>query len=266
GAAEDGGVRELRLEAQSVGRIAALLGVEGYARDGRVSVLGEAPPLGTDGPLTARVEIRDLTLVQVPILARILAAGSFEGLSALLNGEGIEFDAIDASVMFEDGLLTIGEARARGSALGVTASGTVDFANKSAAIDGNLAPSYVLNSFLGELPLIGDMLVSRPGEGIIGIVYSVEGPFDSLTVFANPLSALAPGFLRRIFEGSAAARAAREREEAQGGALPDILPDSVLREFIPAREAASEPEPEPEAGPETGPEAEAVPQAEPDPG
>tara|TARA_R110000868_G_scaffold102441_2_gene282045 strand:- start:595 stop:4131 length:3537 start_codon:yes stop_codon:yes gene_type:complete len=266
GAAEDGGVRELRLEAQSVGRIAALLGVEGYARDGRVSVLGEAPPLGTDGPLTARVEIRDLTLVQVPILARILAAGSFEGLSALLNGEGIEFDAIDASVMFEDGLLTIGEARARGSALGVTASGTVDFANKSAAIDGNLAPSYVLNSFLGELPLIGDMLVSRPGEGIIGIVYSVEGPFDSLTVFANPLSALAPGFLRRIFEGSAAARAAREREEAQGEALPDILPDSVLREFTPAREAASEPEPEPEAGPETGPEAEAVPQAEPDPG
>lgn len=240
GAPEEGSARELRLEAQSAGRLAAILGVEGYARGGRVSVLGEAPPLGTSGPLTARVEIREMTLVQLPILARILAAGSFEGLSALLNGEGIEFDAIDASAMFEDGLLTIEDARLRGSALGVTASGTVDFANQRAAIDGNLAPSYVLNSFLGELPLIGDMLVSRPGEGVIGIVYSVEGPFDSLTVFANPLSALAPGFLRRIFEGGAAERAARDRAGLQlepgavaGDGVPDILPEEVLRELVP---------------------------------
>ncbi|WP_417481450.1 AsmA-like C-terminal region-containing protein [Maricaulis sp.] len=252
GAEEDGGVRELRLEAQSAGRLAALVGGEGYARGGQVSVLGEAPPLGTDGPLTARVEIRDLTLVQVPILARILAAGSFEGLSALLNGEGIEFDTIGASVMFEDDLLTIGEASARGSALGVTASGTVDFAGQRAAIDGNLAPSYVLNSFLGELPVIGDMLVSRPGEGIIGIVYSVEGPFDSLTVFANPLSALAPGFLRRIFEGSAADRAARDRAEARDEAtpveLPEILPEDILRD-LPAVEGEPD-EPAPETLPE----------------
>ena len=252
GAGPDGGVRELRLEAQSVERIAAMLGGEGYARGGRVSVLGEAPPLGTPGPLTARVEVRDLTLVQVPILARILAAGSFEGLSALLNGEGIEFDAIDASVMFEDGLLTIGEARARGSALGVTASGTVDFANQRAAIDGNLAPSYVLNSLLGELPLIGDMLVSRPGEGIIGIVYSVEGPFDSLTVFANPLSALAPGFLRRIFEGSAADRAARDRADAQNEPIPEILPEEVLRELEPVPGPASLPETAAPAEPDPG--------------
>lgn len=229
-----------------------MLGGEGYARGGRVSVLGEAPPLGTPGPLTARVEVRDLTLVQVPILARILAAGSFEGLSALLNGEGIEFDAIDASVMFEDGLLTIGEARARGSALGVTASGTVDFANQRAAIDGNLAPSYVLNSLLGELPLIGDMLVSRPGEGIIGIVYSVEGPFDSLTVFANPLSALAPGFLRRIFEGSAADRAARDRADAQNEPIPEILPEEVLRELEPVPDPASLPETAAPAEPDPG--------------
>ena len=261
GAPQEGAARELRLEAQSAGRLAAILGVEGYARGGRVAVLGAAPPLGTEGPLTARVEIRELTLVQVPILARILAAGSFEGLSALLNGEGIEFDAIDASVMFEDGLLTIGEAQARGSALGVTASGTVDFANQSAAIDGNLAPSYVLNSFLGELPVIGDMLVSRPGEGIIGIVYSVEGPFDSLTVFANPLSVLAPGFLRRIFEGGAADRAARDRADAQAAAdaeIPGILPEDVLRDLAPPEpevlpEALPEPESEPEASDEPGP-------------
>lgn len=214
GAPEAGSVREFRMSAPSIGRLAALIGQSGRAVGGQLSVLGEAPPLGVDGPLTARVEVRDITLVRVPILARLLAAGSFEGLSALLNGEGISFDRIDADIMFEDDLLTIGEARAAGSSLGVTAAGTIDFNAEIAGIDGNLAPGYAVNSLFGGVPLIGDLLVSRPGEGVIGITYSVSGPFEGLTVFANPLSALAPGVLRRIFEGTAAERMARERAEA----------------------------------------------------
>ncbi|MDF1767334.1 AsmA-like C-terminal region-containing protein [Maricaulis sp.] len=240
GATEPGGPRDFRIEAQSLERLSALIGIEGYARGGLVSVLGSAPPLGIQGPLTARVEIRDLTLVQVPVLARILAAGSFQGLGALLNGEGISFDAVDADIAWESGLLTIGDARARGSALGVTASGTVDFAGSLAAIDGNLAPSYVINSLFGGVPLIGEVLVSRPGEGVIGITYSVEGPFDSLTVFANPLSALAPGVLRRMFEGTAAERAARERENAPA------VPETEPAEEGPADTVVTEPQPGPE--------------------
>jgi len=232
GAPEEGAEREFRLEAQSLGRLTPLAGLTGYASGGQISVLGEAPPLGVEGPLIARVEIQDLTLVRVPILARLLAAGSFEGLAALLNGDGISFETIDGDIMLEDGLLTLRDARATGASLGVTAAGTVDFTGQTTAIDGNLAPSYVLNSLLGEVPLIGDMLVSRPGEGVFGITYSVEGPFDGLTVFANPLSALAPGVLRRIFEGTAAERAARNRaEEAESEAIseqPETTDDELL--------------------------------------
>jgi hypothetical protein len=213
GASEPGGAREFRVRAQSVERLASIFGWEDYAMGGRLAVLGSAPPLGTEGPLTARVEIEELTLIQVPVLARILAAGSFQGLAALLNGEGISFEQVEADILYEDGLLTIGEARAAGNSLGVTAAGTVDFGAETAAIDGNLAPSYVVNSLFADVPVIGDILVSRPGEGVFGITYSVEGPFDSLTVFANPLAVFAPGVLRRIFEGTAAERAARERAE-----------------------------------------------------
>jgi hypothetical protein len=222
GAPVEGAAREFRVEAQSAQRLLALFGQSTYIRGGQLSVLGEAPPLGVDGPLTARVEVDQLTLVGVPVLARILAAGSFDGLSRLLSGQGISFDRVDADIMFEDGLLTIGEARAAGESLGVTAAGTVDFDARTAAIDGNLAPSYVLNSLFGELPVIGELLVSRPGEGIIGITYSVEGPFDALTVFANPLSAFAPGVLRRIFEGTAASRAARDRADEMDAPVEEM--------------------------------------------
>ncbi|MAK63281.1 MAG: hypothetical protein CMF75_00830 [Maricaulis sp.] len=232
GATEAGGAREFRVQAPSVERVASVFGWEDYAMGGRLAVLGSAPPLGTEGPLTARMEISDLTLIRVPVLARILAAGSFQGLAALLNGEGISFERVEADLLYEDGLLTLGEARAAGNSLGVTAAGTVDFQSEIAAIDGNLAPSYVVNSLFADVPVIGDILVSRPGEGVIGITYSVEGPFDSLTVFANPLAVFAPGVLRRIFEGTAAERAARERAEQ----VPQAQP-----------EAPAEPETQPDA-------------------
>jgi hypothetical protein len=41
---------------------------------------------------------------------------------------------------------------------------------------------------------------------VIGITYSVEGPFEGARVITNPLSALAPGVFRRIFEGTSAMR------------------------------------------------------------
>ncbi|MGN6149622.1 MAG: hypothetical protein ACTHPD_13870, partial [Rhizomicrobium sp.] len=44
--------------------------------------------------------------------------------------------------------------------------------------------------------------VSKQGEGIIGMTYSVSGDADQPSLSVNPLAALAPGIFRRIFEGS----------------------------------------------------------------
>lgn len=229
GAQEEGGARLLHALFPDTQGLASLVGAPDYFVGGVLSVEGEAPPLGHDGPLFARLEVQDLTLIQMPVLARILAAGSFEGLGALLNGEGINIESVNAELMIEDGVLTIGELRAAGPSIGMTASGSVDFTNQNAGLDGTLAPTYALNSLFGNVPLIGGLLVSRPGEGVIGVTFSVEGPFDSLTVFANPLSALAPGVLRRIFEGTAAQRAAEDRARRDVEPLPtpvEVEPDT----------------------------------------
>jgi hypothetical protein len=68
------------------------------------------------------------------------------------------------------------------------------------ALDGVVAPAYGLNALFTDVPVLGPILTSRPGEGVVGITYSVAGPVDAAKVGVNPLSALAPGFLRRIFE------------------------------------------------------------------
>ena len=53
---------------------------------------------------------------------------------------------------------------------------------------------------LGNVPVIGDLLVSRRGEGVFGMTYSINGPAAQPRVGVNPVSALTPGILRRIFE------------------------------------------------------------------
>ena len=63
-----------------------------------------------------------------------------------------------------------------------------------------LVPSFGVNSALGGIPIIGDLFVSREGEGVFSLTYSVRGELARAQVAVNPLSAITPGVLRRIFE------------------------------------------------------------------
>lgn len=210
-----GEMRRFWIEAPNFGRMLQIFGLYENVDGGVLRLEGALPPPGETGTTNLRVEAGNFTLVRMPVLARILAAGSLEGLSALLNGGGIPFETLEADLTLRDGVLGIANARAAGPALGVTVDGSVDLDEETMGLDGVIAPSYGLNSLFGNLPLVGGLLVSREGEGVIGITFSVSGPFDQPTVFANPLSALVPGVLRRMFEGTAAERAARARAEQQ---------------------------------------------------
>ena len=106
----------------------------------------------------------------------------------------------------------IGDARATGPGLGVTTTGTVDTRAATLDLEGTLAPAYGVNAVLGNIPLLGKVLVSREGEGIVGFTYTLDGPVSKPRAFVNPLSALAPGVLRRLFEGSG--RAPAEADDA----------------------------------------------------
>ncbi len=160
-------------------------------------VLGDGKTQTTKVLLT----MTDFKLGNVPVMAKILSLGSLTGIADSMNGEGLGFRKLVAPLEFDHGILKIGKSRATGPALGITASGTVDLVGKTMSLSGALAPSYTLNSILGNIPVLGNVLVSRKGEGVIGVSYRVKGPYDALEVVVNPLSALTPGVLRRIFEG-----------------------------------------------------------------
>ena len=62
-------------------------------------------------------------------------------------------------------------------------------------------PACGVNSVLSNIPLLGDILASKKGEGILSVTYSATGNMEQPNISTNPLSMLAPGIFRRIFQG-----------------------------------------------------------------
>ena len=150
---------------------------------------------------TGVLEARDMRIVGAPLLARIFSAGSLIGLSDLLSGEGIEVSQGFARFSFHDNVLMLKDLNAAGPSVGLSADGRVaSEAYGGVDLRGAVAPIYQVNSFLGKTPVIGDLFVNREGEGVVALSYALSGDPAALKVSVNPLSALTPGFLRRIFE------------------------------------------------------------------
>jgi uncharacterized protein YhdP len=178
----------------------ALTGAENVV-GGSASADGDwrgGPP--SQGRFTVR--LRNFQVVRLPAMARLLSsAGSLTGLVEMLNGDGIGFSSLDAQMAYANNRITFTEGAMRGPSLGLTGSGSYDIRRDNLDIDGVVAPSPTLNlSMLGEVPVLGDLLVSRRGEGVFGMTYSINGRAGEPRVGVNPVSALTPGILRRIFE------------------------------------------------------------------
>ena len=152
---------------------------------------------------TAQIQVRmhDFRLIKVPAMASLLqSVGSLTGMVDMLNNDGIQFTAFEAPMTMANNQVTLGDCRASGPAVGLTAKGGVNLNDGNVAIDGVIVPSFGVNSFLGGMPILGNLWVSRKGEGVFGLTYSLKGPADKPSVGVNPLSALTPGIFRRIFE------------------------------------------------------------------
>ncbi len=165
--------------------------------------------------VSGTLKIDDFRVVNAPILAKLLTVGSLQGISDLLSGEGIQFTHLDVPFWYEKGKLGIDEGRAAGPAIGLTMQGVIDRKQKLTQLNGTIVPAYSLNSVFGKVPVLGQLLVSRPGEGVFAFTYDVAGNTSDPQVTVNPLSALAPGFLRRLFQlGESQAGALRLQNEA----------------------------------------------------
>lgn len=190
-----------------------ILGLEA-TQGGALKIEASLPETGIAGAVIGQAVATDLTVKNAPFLAQILSLASLTGIVDTLSGGGLSFDELIFDFALEDRTLSIRDAKMRGPAIGMTGEGDIGLDDKTVDFSGTLVPAYTANSLLGDIPLIGDLLIGKDGEGVFAVTYAVKGPYSGALISINPLSALTPGFIRGIF---------REKR--------DDLPDSVIQDI-----------------------------------
>jgi hypothetical protein len=91
----------------------------------------------------------------------------------------------------------INNAVVTGDSIGGSGKGFIYTDSKQYDLVGTVIPMFGINNAFGKLfgPLGGG-----PAGGLFGITFQVKGPLDKPDFRINPMSALAPGAFRSLFE------------------------------------------------------------------
>jgi hypothetical protein len=149
--------------------------------------------------LTGQARIEDVVVHSQSTFRDVLRDGGLADAGAeVSSGGGMRFRKVWVPFTYRDDKLTLTDAIAVSPALAIKLNGTVDEATDRVDLVGVLSPAYVLTGALNEVPLIGQILGGR-GEGILAMTFRLRGDISDPRFTVNPLSVLAPGFLRNLF-------------------------------------------------------------------
>jgi hypothetical protein len=162
---------------------------------GQLSLAMDPPAADPAAAREGLLNVRDFSVKGEASLDR-LAAG---GVPATAQ-TGIAFSRLRAEFTRQSGQLTIREGVVKGPTMGATIEGSIDYPGNQVRMSGTFIPMYGLNNLPGQIPLLGLFLGGGSNEGLFGVTYEVVGSPGQPVLRVNPISAMAPGVLRKVFE------------------------------------------------------------------
>ncbi len=183
------------LETNDAGALFRLTDTYAKMIGGQLS-LAMDPPTVEPSAREGRILVRDFSVKGEAALDRI-AAGGPAGVKS-----GIAFSGLRAEFIRQNGQLTIREGVVKGPMVGGTIEGSIDFPANQVRMSGTFVPMYGINNMFGQIPIVGLFLGGGSNEGLIGVTYEVVGTPGQPVLRVNPISAMAPGVFRKIFEFS----------------------------------------------------------------
>lgn len=152
-------------------------------------------PTADSAPQEGLLNVSDFTIKGEPGLDRVVAQASNNGAPS-----GVTFSRLRSEFTRQTGQLLIKDGVVRGPAIGGTIEGRIDYNANQVRMSGTFVPMYGLNNMFGQIPIVGLVLGGGSNEGLIGLTYEVVGTPGSPVLRVNPISAMAPGVLRKIFD------------------------------------------------------------------
>lgn len=153
------------------------------------------------------IDIRNFSLINEARLKAIVSArGGSDGRSLTdalktdIDTSSQKFRRAFARLIIDGSTIKVENGIVRGDQLGASFQGTVRSRRGNMDLTGTFMPAYGINSLFGQLPVIGAILGNGRDRGLLGITFKLEGPYEGPKMSVNPLSLIAPGVFRNIFE------------------------------------------------------------------
>lgn len=153
------------------------------------------------------IDVRDFRLTNEQRLRSIVSTPAGAGGKSLntalkkeIDTNSAGFQRAFARLVTRNGVLVVENGILRGDQMGATFQGTVRDRRGRMELTGTFMPAYGLNRLFAELPIIGSILGNGRDRGLIGITFKLSGKFTRPDLTVNPLSVIAPGVFRQIFE------------------------------------------------------------------
>ena len=192
--------RSLRLTAEDGGAVLRALDGISSIDGGRLNLNGGWASNAVNAPLTGTAELEGFVVRGAPAIGKLLQAMTLYGLvDALQGGAGLSFNRANVPFSMNREVLTLNDAHAFSPSLGLTVRGRVLREADMIDLEGTIVPAYMINTVLGNLPLVGRLFSPEPGGGLFATAFRVQGPAADPQVQVNPLSTITPGFLRGLF-------------------------------------------------------------------
>ena len=196
------GRRNVRIATTDGGAVLRFLDIYDKMRGGQIQIsLSE----NGDGVLGGEVDAQGFTVVGEPRLKSLVGApvtpdGQSVGRAGKIDASAVKFQRGYAVVQKGNGFLRLGNGILRSSQMGLSYDGTLYDQKGRINMTGTFLPAYGLNRIFGEIPLIGEILGNGRDKGLIGITFKLSGAAKSPELIVNPISLVAPGIFRQIFE------------------------------------------------------------------
>jgi hypothetical protein len=165
-------------------------------------------PMG-DARAAGNLLYRDFTVRNEPALRRVLAEGQSTGgiggdravaAPRAADVTDVAFTKLRADFSRTASRFDFRDIVLWGPQLGFTAQGSVDTARDRIDLNGTFVPSYAFNNAFSQVPIFGRLLGGGQYEGLFAVNFRLAGSFSQPTMSINPLSAIAPGILRRFVD------------------------------------------------------------------
>jgi Protein of unknown function len=198
------GQRQVKIQSADAGSILRFFDYYDKMSGGSINIA-----LGSngDGPMRGVIDARDFTLINEPRMRSLVGGRPNDGGPSLkdavkkdIDVSKVRFSRGSATISKGENSLSLTDGILRGDLIGLAFKGTAYDPDGNINMTGTFMPAYGLNRIFGEIPLLGQLLGNGEERGLIGITFRLSGKAKKPQLSVNPISLIAPGIFRQIFE------------------------------------------------------------------